>query len=139
MKNVLKFVLIISVFVSIYYIGEQAINLIMPENHSIANSVLLFTYGGMTGYVLFIIFISMLQIQSFNSLKIYKPKLGRLMLGTYICIIALFLIYPLISFDLQFSILMALVFMLITSMMEMVRDKMIQSADCKSLHPKKLL
>ena len=139
MKNVLKFVLIIGVFVSIYYIGEQTINWIMPENQSFADTSLLFTYGGMTGYVLFIIFISLLQFSDYNALKIHKPKLGRLMSVAYIFVVSFFLIYPFISFNLQFSILMALVFMLITSMLEMVRDRMIQGADCKSLHPKKLL
>jgi hypothetical protein len=45
----------------------------------------------------------------------------------------------LVSFTLQIAIIMALLFMLVTAILDMVRDKIIQETEGKHLHPKKTM
>jgi len=139
MKNIIKFSLIIGVFLSIYYLGGQAMTWIQPEQFMFANSAMLFTYGGMTGYILFIVFIASLQFQSFSNLKLLKPRIGLVLHMLHFLITIFFVIYPFISFNLQFLIIMALIFMLATSMFEILTDKIIQGLQCNTLHPKKIM
>ena len=112
---------------------------IQPDQFMIANSAMLFTYGGMTGYILFTIFISSLQIQSYSNLKLLKPRVGMIMHMLHFVMTIFFVIYPFINFNLQFLIIMALIFMLVTSMFEIVTDKIIQGIQCNTLHPKKIM
>jgi hypothetical protein len=139
MKNIIKFSLIIGVFLSIYYLGGQAMTWIQPEQFMFANSALLFTYGGMTGYILFIVFIASLQFQSFSNLKLLKPRIGLALHTLHFLVTLFFVIYPFINFNLQFLIIMALIFMLATSMFEILTDKIIQGLQCNTLHPKKIM
>ncbi|HBG33165.1 MAG: hypothetical protein A2084_00110 [Tenericutes bacterium GWC2_39_45] len=112
---------------------------IQPEQFMFANSALLFTYGGMTGYILFIVFIASLQFQSFSNLKLLKPRIGLILHMLHFLMTIFFVIYPFISFNLQFLIIMALIFMLATSMFEILTDKIIQGLQCNTLHPKKIM
>ncbi|HCB66981.1 MAG TPA: hypothetical protein DEP70_05430 [Acholeplasmataceae bacterium] len=139
MKNIIKFSLIIGVFLSIYYLGGRVMTWIQPEQFMFANSALLFTYGGMTGYILFIVFIASLQFQSFSNLKLLKPRIGLILHMLHFLMTIFFVIYPFISFNLQFLIIMALIFMLATSMFEILTDKIIQGLQCNTLHPKKIM
>ena len=139
MKNIIKFSLIIGVFLSIYYLGGRVMTWIQPEQFMFANSALLFTYGGMTGYILFIVFIASLQFQSFSNLKLLKPRIGLILHMLHFLMTIFFVIYPFINFNLQFLIIMALIFMLATSMFEILTDKIIQGLQCNTLHPKKIM
>jgi hypothetical protein len=139
MKNIIKFSLIIGVFLSIYYIGGRAMSWIQPDQFMIANSAMLFTYGGMTGYILFIVFIASLQIQSFSHLKQLKPRTGLVLHILHFMVTIFFVVYPFINFNLQFLIIMTLIFMLATSAFEIVTDKIIQEIQCNTLHPKKIM
>jgi hypothetical protein len=139
MKNFLKFSIIIGVFLSIYIMGERMVNIILPNHQTIANSSLLFVYGGMVGYVLFIIFVSILQSEGFRYLKEIKPRTAIITKQGYQIVTVLFVMYPFFKFDLQFSILMALTFMLLTAALDMIRDKIIQENDGNTMHPKKIV
>lgn len=139
MKNFLKFSIIIGVFLSIYIMGESMINLILPDHQTITNSSLLFVYGGMVGYILFIVFVSILQSDGFRQLKEVKPKTALFTKQGYQMLTVLFAMYPFFKFDLQFSILMALTFMLLTAALDMIREKMIQDHEGNTVHPKKIV
>lgn len=139
MKNFIKILIIIGIFLSIYMLGERMINLILPEHQSIANSSLLFVYGGMIGYILFIVFVSILQSEGFRQLKQIKPRTALLTKQGYQMLTVLFVLYPLFNFKLQYSILMALFFMLLTAALDMIRDKIIQDHEGNALHPKKIV
>lgn len=139
MKNILKFSTIIGIFLSIYILGERMIQWILPDHQMIANSSLLFLYGGMVGYILFIVFVSILQAEGFRQLKVIQPKAEFWMRPTYKLISILFVMYPLFRFDLQISILLALVFMLLTASFDMLRDRIIQENEGNLLHPKKIV
>jgi ABC-type iron transport system FetAB permease component len=139
MKNFLKFAIIIGVFLSIYIMGERMVNIILPNHQTIANSSLLFVYGGMVGYMLFIIFVAILQSEGFRYLKDIKPKTALITQKCYQIMTVLFVMYPFFNFDLQFSILMALTFMLLTAALDMIREKIIQVHDGNTVHPKKIV
>lgn len=139
MKNFMKFSIIIGIFLSIYIMGERMINLILPNHQAIANSSLLFVYGGMVGYILFIVFVSILQDEGFKQLKQIRPKIAHFTRQGYQMVTLMFVMYPLYNFSLQFSILMALTFMLITTALDMIRDKIIQDNEGNLLHPKKIV
>ena len=112
---------------------------IQPDQFMIANSAMLFTYGGITGYILFIVFIASLQIQSFSHLKQLKPRTGLVLHILHFVVTVFFVVYPFINFNLQFLIIMTLIFMLATSTFEIVTDKIIQEIQCNTLHPKKIM
>ena len=139
MKNFMKFTIIIGIFLSIYMLGERTINFILPNHQSIANTSLLFIYGGMVGYILFIVFVSILQSEGFRYLKQIKPKTALIAKQGYQTLTVAFVLYPFIDFNLQFSILMALIFMLLTAALDMIREKIIQDHEGNVLHPKKIV
>jgi len=139
MKNIIKFCLIIGIFVTIYFFGGRFLNEVMPNHDSAHNSSLLLLYGGMIGYILFIVFVVILQEEGFSKLNVYKPRLTKIMHFLYVLVAVSFVIYAFVSFDLQFSILMALLFMLITAALDMVRDKLIQETQGNPLHPKRII
>ncbi len=139
MKNIMKFIMIIGTFALVYYAGDLTINYFLPRNHSIANSSLLFIYGGMTGYIFLIVFVVVLQKNNYKQLKRYKPIFGKFLYGFYIFLALLFITYAIISFDLQFSVLMVLIFLFITTLLDYIREKMIEEVNGNSIHPKKIL
>ena len=139
MKNIIKFCIIIGIFVTIYILGGRLIDAIMPSHDSTHNTSLLFLYGGMIGYILFIVFVVVLQEEGFNKLSLYKPRLSKIMHFLYVIVAVSFVMYAFVSFNLQFSILMALLFMLITAALDMVRDKLFQETQGNPLHPKRII
>ncbi len=139
MKNIIKFIMVLSTFALIYYAGDLTINHFLPDNHSIANSSMLFTYGGMTGYIFLIVFVVVLQKNNYDQLKKHKPRLGKFMYMFYVFLAMLFISYAIISFDLQFSVLMVLIFLFITTLFDYLREKMIEEINGNHVHPKKIL
>jgi len=139
MKNIIKFCFIIGIFSAIYIIGGDILNAINSTHESTKHTTSLLLHGGMAGYILFIIFVVILQEEGFNKLNIYKPKVSKIMHFIYILVAVSFVVYALISFDLQFSIFMALLFMLITAALDIVRDKLFQDAQGNLLHPKRII
>lgn len=139
MKNIIKFIMVLSTFALIYYAGDLTINHFLPDNNSVANSSMLFVYGGMTGYIFLIVFVVVLQKNNYDQLKKYKPRLGKFMYLFYIFLAMLFISYAVISFDLQFSVLMVLIFLFITTLFDYLREKMIEEINGNHVHPKKIL
>ncbi|MBU1092843.1 MAG: hypothetical protein KKH01_00125 [Firmicutes bacterium] len=139
MKNILKFITILGTFALVYYAGDLTIKYFMPENHSIANSALLFTYGGMIGYILLIIFVVVLQKNNYDQLVQHKPRFGRLLHNFHIMLAIVFIIYALISFDIQFSVLLVLIFLFVSTLLDYVREKLMQEINGNPIHPKKIL
>lgn len=139
MKNIVKFSLFTTIFLAIYLRGAEWIERIIPNLDAVTNTSLLFQYGGMIGFSLFIIFIVMLQSDSIQRFKICKPKLSHWMYIIYAAVGLSFIGVTLVTFTLQIAIIMALLFMLITAILDMVRDKIIQDSEGRHLHPKKII
>lgn len=139
MKNIIKFIMIIGAFALIYYAGDLTTQYYLPDNNSIANSSQLFVYGGMTGYILLIIFVVILQKNNYDQLKQYKPRFGAFLYYFYIFLAMVFITYALTSFDLQFSVLMVLIFLFLTTLLDYVREKMIEEINGNRIHHKKIL
>jgi hypothetical protein len=139
MKNVIKFILILSTFALVYYVGDLAIKYFIPENHSIANSSLLFLYGGMTGYILLIVFVVVMQKNSYEQLMHYKPRLGKALHHFHMLLAMIFIGFALVGFDIQFAVLLVLVFLFVTTLLDYVREKLMQEVNGNRIHPKKIL
>jgi hypothetical protein len=139
MKIIAKLVLNIFIFFSIYLISDYLIQYISIENEFIASSVMLFKYGGATGYFVFIIFIALLQFEGFKHVGRYKPKLSSLMRIFYLIIALIFLISGILKFDMLFIIFMAVIFMMITSTLDIVKEKIIHQHEGNKLFPKKTM
>jgi hypothetical protein len=139
MKNIVKLSLFTAIFLAIFLRGSDLISRLIPDHDTITNTSLLFQYGGMIGFCLFIIFIVMLQTDSIQKFKLYRPKLSHWIYLVYVTIGLLFIGVTLVSFTLQIAIIMALLFMLVTAILDMVRDKIIQETEGKHLHPKKTM
>jgi len=139
MKNIVKLSLYTAIFLAIFLRGSDLISRLIPDHDTITNTSLLFQYGGMIGFSLFIIFIVMLQTDSIQKFKLYRPKLSQWIYLVYVTIGLMFIGVTLVSFTLQIAIIMALLFMLVTAILDMVRDKIIQETEGKHLHPKKTM
>ena len=139
MKNIVKLSLYTAIFLAIFLRGSDLISRLISDHDTITNTSLLFQYGGMIGFCLFIIFIVMLQTDSIQKFKLYRPKLSHWIYLVYVTIGLLFIGVTLVSFTLQIAIIMALLFMLVTAILDMVRDKIIQETEGKHLHPKKTM
>ncbi len=139
MKNIVKLSLYTAIFLAIFLRGSDLISRLIPDHDTITNTSLLFQYGGMIGFCLFIIFIVMLQTDSIQKFKLYRPKLSQWIYLVYVTIGLMFIGVTLVSFTLQIAIIMALLFMLVTAILDMVRDKIIQETEGKHLHPKKTM
>jgi disulfide bond formation protein DsbB len=100
---------------------------------------MLFKYGGATGYFVFIIFVALLQFEGFKHIGVYKPQLSSLMRIFYLFIALIFLISGLIKFDMLFIILLAILFMMITSALDLIKNKIISQHEGNKLFPKKTM
>ncbi len=125
--------------ITIYLAGGSVIERIMPNYENIANTTLLFQYGGMIGYSLFIIFIMMLQTDTVEKIRVYKPRLSKWIQYAYLTTGLVFILIALMNFTLPIALVMALLFMLVTALLDMIRDKITQEHDGKPLHPKKII
>ena len=79
----------------------------------------------------------MLQSEFIDKTSHIKPRLARSVYYIYTGIGILFIILTVIHFSLQTAIIMALLFMLITAILDMIRDKIIHEHEGNQLHPKK--
>ncbi|MCF7930568.1 MAG: hypothetical protein K9L02_03550 [Acholeplasmataceae bacterium] len=139
MKNIIKFIMILGTFALVYYAGDLTIKYFMPENRSIANSSLLFLYGGMLGYILLIIFVVVLQKNNYDQLRQHKPLFGKLLHSFHVMLAIVFISYALISFDIQFSVLLVLIFLFVSTLLDYVRERLMQEINGSPIPPKKIL
>ncbi|HOI85683.1 MAG TPA: hypothetical protein PLP48_06345 [Acholeplasmataceae bacterium] len=139
MRNIVKFSFYMGLLITIYLAGGSVIERIMPNYENIANTTLLFQYGGMIGYSLFIIFIMMLQTDTVEKIRVYKPRLSKWIQYAYLTTGLVFILIALMNFTLPIALVMALLFMLVTALLDMIRDKITQEHDGKPLHPKKII
>lgn len=139
MKNAIKFILILGTFALVYYAGDLAIKYFMPQNQSVANSALLFQYCGMTGYILLIVFVVVMQKNNYDQLMEHKPRLGRALHNLHIFIAIIFIGFAVLGFDIQFAILLVLVFLFVTTLLDYVRERLMQEINGNPIHPKKIL
>lgn len=95
-------------------------------------------YGALIGYILFIVFVVVLQGEGHIRLKNYKPRISKLMYQSYVFVAGIFIFYAFVAFDIQNAILMALAFMLFTAVYDMLRDKFIHGHEVNQYHPKKI-
>lgn len=139
MRNIVKLSFYMGLLITIYLAGGSVIERIMPNYENIANTTLLFQYGGMIGYSLFIIFIMMLQTDTVEKIRVYKPHLSKWIQYAYLTTGLVFILIALMNFTLPIALVMALLFMLVTALLDMIRDKITQEHDGKPLHPKKII
>jgi len=139
MKNAIKFILILGTFALVYYAGDLAVKYFIPENQSIANSSLLLLYGGMTGYILLIVFVVVMQKSNYEQLMDHKPRLGKALQTVHIFLAMIFIGFAIVGFDIQFAILLVLVFLFVTTLLDYVRERLMQEINGNPIHPKKIL
>lgn len=139
MKAILKFIIILMAFALVYYAGSQAVQFVLPEYQPTANSSLLLIYGGMIGYILLIVFVVLLQKDNYTELKRYKPRFGKLLQGFHVFIALIFVSYSIVSFDIEFAVLMVLIFLFLTSILDYIRERIIEENQGGSGFPRKLL
>jgi hypothetical protein len=81
----------------------------------------------------------MLQSDGIQKIKACKPKLSQWIYILYVTLGLTFIGFTLVTFKLQIAIIMALLFMLVTAILDMIRDKIIQESDGNPLHAKKIM
>lgn len=139
MKILFKFGLNISILITIYLVSEYMIQFLSLENQLVAQSVMLFKYGGATGFFVLIIFVLLLQFEGLKSISKYQPKLTSFIKITYILFSFAFLITAIIHFDMLFILMLALIFMMMTSILDYVKEKIIDQHENHSQYPKKTM
>jgi hypothetical protein len=127
------------IFILLYTSAESFVEVLFPEHEFIADSSLLFDYGIIIGYILVIVFVVLIQEENFNKLKKLRPALASIMQKTQIIIAFGFIIFVMIDFSFQLSILMVFIFLLISAAIDMIRDKVMDELQGNALHPKKTM
>ena len=138
MKNIVKLSLVTGLLSAVYFTSGDIIRDVIEQTNTFANTSLLFQYGGMIGYSLFVIFIMILQSDSIEKIRSFKPKFSTCIHCTYVLIGVAFILIALINFTIQTALIMAILFMLVTAILDMIRDKIIQEHEGNQLHPKKI-
>ena len=105
----------------------------------IHQSSLLFKYGIIIGYIIFIIFIYVLQLRNYYQLIYYKPIFGKFFLSSFSLVALGFSIGVFLEYQFQKTILLVLSFLLITALFDMIRDKIMLIVQGNIVHPKKIL
>jgi hypothetical protein len=123
----------------LYTSAERFVEVLFPEHDFIADSSLLFHYGIIIGYILVIVFVVLIQEENFNKLKKLRPLLASIMQKTQILIAFGFIIFVMIDFSFQLTILMVFIFLLISAAIDMIRDKVMDELQGNALHPKKTM
>jgi ABC-type multidrug transport system fused ATPase/permease subunit len=139
MKNIVKLSTLVGLITTVYFTSSDLFNRLYDDIQTIANTTLLFQYGGMIGYSLFVIFIMMLQGDTIGKIRSFKPRLSTCVHCTYIAMGVAFILVTLINFTIQIALIMAILFMLMTAILDMIRDKITQEHEGNQLHPKKIL
>jgi hypothetical protein len=139
MKNIFKFTFTMIIFILLYTSAESFVEVLFPEHEFIADSSLLFDYGIIIGYILVIVFVVLIQEENFNKFKKIRPTLASIMQKTQILIAFGFIIFVMIDFSFQLSILMVFIFLLISAAIDMIRDKVMDELQGNALHPKKTM
>lgn len=139
MKNIVKLSFYVGILLTVYFAAGDFLNRMLPDQDTVANTTLLFQYGGMIGFSLFIIFMIMMQTDGMHKVRVISPRVSASVYYSYILIGISFIVWTIISFTLQIAIIMALLFMLVTAILDMIRDKIIQDHEGNQLHPKKTI
>ncbi len=139
MKNIVKLSFYIGLLVTAYFTAGNIIKKLIPEQDTNTNITLLLHYGGMIGFSLFVIFLIMIQTEGMRKVRDISPRTSSVIYYTYILIGILFIIWTIASFTIQFALIMALLFMLVTAVLDVIRDKIIQVQEGNQLHPKKTI
>ncbi|MBE0700291.1 MAG: hypothetical protein IH571_01260 [Acholeplasmataceae bacterium] len=139
MKKLIEIVQIMTVFTALYFIVDYMMGLISINTSTEVNLSILINYGFLIGYVFFIIFIVVMQSDNYSEIRVSMPKTGKIMLLTYMTIAFGFLVYPLFNFDIKFSFFMVMIFMIITSLFGLARQRFMDGKQDKTLHHKKIV
>jgi len=139
MKNIFKFTFVICAIGSIYLYGDQMLSFMLLTQDMTHQALLLFEYGVIIGYVVFVVFIVLLQLRNYHHLMVYKPVFGKLLLSSYQMVAVGFSIGVFVHFSFQKSILLALSFLLATAIFDSIRDKILSIQQGNIIHPKKIL
>jgi len=93
----------------------------------------------MLGYILLIIFVVVLQKNNYDQLRQHKPLFGKLLHSFHVMLAIVFISYALISFDIQFSVLLVLIFLFVSTLLDYVRERLMQEINGSPIPPKKIL
>jgi len=139
MKNIFKISVMIYVIGSVYFYGDQMLSFMLLTQDLTHQAYLLFEYGVIIGYIIFIVFVVLLQLRNYYHLMAYKPVFGKFLLISYQLVALGFSIGVFVHFSFQKSILLALSFLLTTAIFDSIRDKILSIQQGNIIHPKKIL
>jgi len=139
MKNIFKLSFMIYVIGSIYVYGDQMLSFMLLAQDLTHQAYLLFEYGVIIGYIIFVVFIVLLQLRNYHHLMVYKPVFGKFLLTSYQLVALGFSIGVFVHFSFQKSVLLALSFLLTTAVFDSIRDKILSIQQGNIIHPKKIL
>jgi hypothetical protein len=139
MKNIFKYAFITSAISYIYFFGENIFSSLLAMQDIPDQSFLLFEYGILIGFIVFVVFIVLLQLRNYYHLMYYKPLLGRCLLLGYQLLAVGFSLFSFMNYSFQKTIILALTFLLVTAVFDQIRDKILSIQQGNVIHPKKIL
>ena len=86
-----------------------------------------------------IVFVVVMQKNNYDQLMQHKPRLGRALKNLHIFIAIMFIGFAVIGFDIQFAILLVLLFLFVTTLLDYVGERLMQEINGNPIHPKKIL
>ena len=139
MRNVIKLSLSIGVLVALYLKWETWLSRVTPNSLTIINVSLLMSYGMIIGFSLFVVFIMMLQHMGLERIKFHRPKLTKVLFAAYVVLSIALIITCVFYFTIEKTIVLAILFMLVTAIFDMLKEKILIECEGNVIHPKRII
>lgn len=139
MKTVIKLSLMMGVLTTVLLKWETWLERMLPETTAVINTSLLMSYGAIIGFTVFIIFVIMIQHMSLETLKKQKPKISKTLFYGYALLGASLIMLCIAFYSFEKAIILAIVFMLITALFDIIKEKALMECQGNTVHPKRIM
>lgn len=139
MKNVIKLSFLIGVLTTVVFKWDTWLTALLPNAYQVINTSLLMSYGTIIGFSVFIIFIIMIQHMSLEQLKRHKPKYAKMLFYTYASIGICLIMICIAIYSFEKAVILAIVFMLITAVFDVLKEKSLMECQGNVVHPKRIM
>jgi hypothetical protein len=139
MKTLFRLILNVAICFSLYLLISYLVDIWAPNMDFTPYSLLLLQYGAILGYCVFIVFVTIQQVDGLKKIGMYKPKLHTIIKMTYLAVALAFAVSGTIKYDLLLIVFLSVGFLVVTALFDTFKAKIVHMHEGNLLHPKKML
>ncbi len=139
MKTLFRLILNVAICFTLYLLIAYLVDSWAPNMDFTPHSMMLLHYGAILGYCVFIVFVTIQQMDGFKKIAIYKPKLHTLIKMSYLAIALIFAVSGTIKYDMFLIVVLIISFLVVSALFDTVKAKIVHIHEGNRLHPKKIL